>query len=206
MGLPLAVALSRHYSIIGFDVVSARINELRNGIDKTNEVAKEDIKKARLRLTTDSKEIKDADFIIVTVPTPIDKAKNPDLKYVKQVSRTIGQNLKKGAIIVYESTVYPGVIENICAPILEKESGMKCGAEFWLGYSPERINPGDEEHTITNTVKIVSGMDDYSLEKIAEVYSRITSVFKAKSIKTAEAAKVIENIQRDLNIALMNEL
>jgi UDP-N-acetyl-D-galactosamine dehydrogenase len=206
VGLPLAVALSKHYPVIGFDVNSAKIGELNQGIDKTNEVSKEALKKAQLKLTTDPKEIKQADFIIVAVPTPIDNAKRPDLKYIENASELVGANLKKGAIVVYESTVYPGCTEEVCLPILEKESGLKCGVDFKIGYSPERINPGDKEHTINTVTKIVSGIDKDSLNKISEVYSKITSIFKAKSIKIAEAAKVIENIQRDLNIALMNEL
>ena len=208
VGLPLAVAFSKHYSVIGFDVNSVKIDELKNGLDKTNEVSKEELEEANLRLTTDSNLIKEADFVIVAVPTPIDKSNKPNLSYVENASKIVGGNLKKGAIVVYESTVYPGVTEDVCLPILEKESGMECGVDFKIGYSPERVNPGDKAHTIDKIVKIVSGMDDETTDKIAEVYSKIITagVFKARNIKTAEAAKVIENIQRDLNIALVNEL
>jgi UDPglucose 6-dehydrogenase/UDP-N-acetyl-D-galactosamine dehydrogenase len=160
----------------------------------------------RIEATTDPRKIKEADFVIVAVPTPVTKAKDPDLEPVISASKTVGQNLKKGAIVVLESTVYPGVSEELMAPILEKESGMTCGKEFFIGYSPERINPGDEEHTLKNITKIVAGMDKKTTDSLCDLYGLVTTVYRAPNIKTAEAAKVIENIQRDLNIALMNEL
>ena len=208
VGLPLAVEFAKYYTVAGFDVNKEKIEELKKGMDRTNEVSKKSLLKADLILTADPQDIKESDFIIVAVPTPIDDSKKPDLKYVKGASKFVGQNLRKDAIVVYESTVYPGVTEEICLPILEKESGLKCGTDFKIGYSPERINPGDKEHTVDKIIKIVSGMDEESSEIIAKVYSKAikAGVFKAKNIKTAEAAKVIENIQRDLNIALVNEL
>jgi len=159
-----------------------------------------------IEFTSDPQKIKEADFVLIAVPTPVTKSKEPDLSYVKSAAKTVGNNLKKGAIVVLESTVYPGVTEEIVKPILEEKSGMKCGADFKIGYSPERINPGDEAHTLEKITKVVAGMDDETTEILADLYGLITNVYKAKDIKTAEAAKVIENIQRDLNIALMNEL
>jgi UDP-N-acetyl-D-galactosamine dehydrogenase len=206
VGLPLAVAFSKVFSVTGFDVNEKRVNELNNGIDSNCEISKEELLKAKIRYSSDASVISLCNFIIIAVPTPITKNKKPDLSYLEDASRIVGLNLSKGAIVVYESTVYPGVTEEVCLPILEKCSKLKCGIDFKIGYSPERINPGDKKHTVDKVVKIVSGMDSDSLGKIASVYSSITTVFKAVDIKTAEAAKVIENIQRDLNIALMNEL
>jgi len=194
VGLPLAEDFSEHIRTIGY-----RRNQKE--VDKLN--AK---KGNRIEATTDPARIKEADFVIIAVPTPVTKAKDPDMEPVISASETVGRNLKKGAIVVMESTVYPGVTEDIMVPILERESGMKCGKDFKVGYSPERINPGDEEHILRNIYKIVSGMDKETLDDLAELYGLVTNVYKAPTIKTAEAAKVIENVQRDLNIALMNEL
>ena len=193
VGLPLAEAFSRHIQVIGYDVDDAKVAELNND-------------KGGIEFTTDASRIKQADFVIIAVPTPVTKSKDPDLSYVMSAARTIGQNMKKGAIVVLESTVYPGATEEVVKPILEEESGMRCGMDFKIGYSPERINPGDEEHTTESITKIVAGMDAESADRLAGLYGLITSVYRAKDIKTAEAAKVIENVQRDLNIALMNEL
>ena len=193
VGLPLAKEFSKHFRVIGFDVNEEKIRKLGN-VHNDFEV------------TSDPSRIKIADFVIIAVPTPVTKSKQPDLSIVRSASKTVGQNLKKDAIVVFESTVYPGVTEEVVAPILEQESGFVLGEDFKIGYSPERVNPGDEEHTIDKITKIVSGMDEESTERLAELYGKITTVYKAESIKTAEAAKVIENIQRDLNIALMNEL
>jgi len=193
VGLPLAEAFSKHFRVIGFDIDEKKINELNQ-------------KKYNFELTLDPSRIKKADFVIIAVPTPITKSKEPDLSFVKSASRIVGKNLKKDAIVVLESTVYPGVTEEIIGPILEHESGLKIGKDFKIGYSPERINPGDKAHTIDKITKIVSGMDKNSTDELAELYGSITTVYKAQDIKTAEAAKVIENVQRDLNIALMNEL
>jgi len=208
VGLPLAVALSKRQEVIGFDINAKRLETLRKGVDNNRDVPSEELKRARIRYTGDPKDIKEADFIIVAVPTPVNDAHLPDLSPLESSSRTVGRNLRKGAIVVYESTVYPGVTEEFCAPILEKESGLKLGRDFKVGYSPERINPGDKEHTIERIVKVVAGMDKESLETIAAVYGSIITagIHKASSIKVAEAAKVIENTQRDINIALMNEL
>jgi len=209
VGLPLAVEFGKQVRTIGFDVNSRRINELGKAKDVNNETPPEEISVAKLlEFTSDEKKLKEAAFIIVAVPTPVTKNKQPDLSLVEKASEIVGRNLTKGAIVVFESTVYPGVTEDICVPILEKFSGLKCGKGFKIGYSPERINPGDKQHTLTNIIKVVSGMDRETLEEIASVYSMIVKagVFKAKSIKCAEAAKVIENTQRDLNIALINEL
>jgi len=206
VGLPLALALSNHFEVIGFDINKEKINSLNKGIDPTRE---NDLSlKANIRFVSDETELKKANFIIVAVPTPVTEAKHPNLTYLEKSSELVGRNLQRGAIVVYESTVYPGVTEEICLPILEKTSGLKLIDDFKIGYSPERINPGDKEHTIDKVVKIVSGIDKESLEEISKVYSKVTraGIHKAKNIKTAEAAKVIENIQRDLNIALMNEL
>lgn len=209
VGLPLAVAFSKHFNVTGFDVKKERVEELKKGIDRTKEISKEELKKAKIEFTSDPTQIKKSNFIIVAVPTPIhEDTKIPDLKFVESASKVVGENLAKGSIVVFESTVYPGVTEDICVPIIEKYSKLKCGKEWKIGYSPERVNPGDKEHTIEKIVKVVSGMDKESLERIAKVYSTAikAGVHKAPNIKTAEAAKVIENIQRDLNIALMNEL
>jgi len=206
VGLPLATALAKHYSVIGFDINKDKIGELKKGYDRNNEVGKSLILNKNLKFTTNPKVIKDYNFIIIAVPTPVDKAKHPDLTPVIKATQTIGKNLSSGSIIVLESTVYPGVTEEVCVPILEKESNLNYKKDFNVGYSPERINPGDKVHTIDKVVKVVSGDTKKSLKIIAQVYGSITKIFKAKSIKAAEAAKVIENTQRDLNIALMNEL
>src|SRR3989338_2656355 len=206
VGLPLALALSNHFEVIGFDINKEKINSLNKGIDPTRE---NDLSlKANIRFVSDETELKKANFIIVAVPTPVTEAKHPNLTYLEKSSELVGRNLQRGAIVVYESTVYPVVTEEICLPILEKTSGLKLIDDFKIGYSPERINPGDKEHTIDKVIKIISGIDKESLEEISKVYSKVTraGIHKAKNIKTAEAAKVIENIQRDLNIALMNEL
>ena len=198
VGLPLANAFSKHLKVIGYDINEEKIKRL---MDESNT-------KENIEFTTDPSTIKQADFVLICVPTPVTKSKEPDLSYVKSAAEIVGQHLKKGAIVVLESTIYPGVTEEIIAPILdlENESGLKCGADFKIGYSPERINPGDEAHALDKITKIVAGMDEETTEILAELYGLITNVYKAKDIKTAEAAKVIENIQRDLNIALMNEL
>jgi UDP-N-acetyl-D-glucosamine/UDP-N-acetyl-D-galactosamine dehydrogenase len=194
VGLPLAEDFSRHIRTIGYRRDQNKVDELNN------------IPGNRIEATTDPHRIKEADFVIIAVPTPVTKAKDPDLEPVISASKVVGQNLKKGAIVVLESTVYPGVTEEIMGPILERESGFQCGKDFKIGYSPERINPGDVEHILKNITKIVSAMDMQSLDQLSELYGLITNVYQAPDIKTAEAAKVIENIQRDLNIALMNEL
>jgi len=210
VGLPLAIefAKTKLAPVIGFDVNETKIKKLQNGIDPTHEVGDKTVKEAAIGYTSDPTKIKGANFIIVAVPTPIDEKDDPDLSLVASASKIVGQNLAAGSIVVYESTVYPGVTEDLCLPILEQESGLTGGVDFKIGYSPERVNPGDKEHTINKIVKVVSGQDAESLEKIAAVYELVCTagVHRAPTIKTAEAAKVIENIQRDLNIALMNEL
>ncbi|MBW6451263.1 MAG: nucleotide sugar dehydrogenase [DPANN group archaeon] len=213
VGLPLAIEFAKNNQYtIGFDVDSKKINLLKSGKDPIGEIGDTIIsalvKNKVINFTQNPSDIKEADFVIMAVPTPITKNRKPDLSYVEGVAKTVGQNLKMGAIIILESTVYPGVTEDILGPILEKESGMTCGTDFKIGYSPERINPGDTEHTIDKVIKVVSGMDEDSTDKIATLYRTVAKagVFRAKDIKTAEAAKVIENIQRDLNIALTNEL
>ncbi len=209
VGLPLAVEFGKIIKTIGFDLNKKRIAELKKCIDTNNETSTEEIKSASLlEVTDDPKALKQAKFIIVAVPTPITKNKQPDLYCVTSASEIVGKNLTKGSIVVFESTVYPGVTEEVCVPILEKFSNLKFGKDFKVGYSPERINPGDKEHNIKNVIKVVSGSDEETLEIIANVYGLIVKagVYQAESIKVAEAAKVIENTQRDLNIALMNEL
>ena len=192
VGFPLAKAFSKHFKVIGFDVNKQKIDKLKSNNN--------------MMLTSDPSQIKLADFVIIAVPTPVTRSKEPDLSFVKSASRIVGQNLKKGAIVVLESTVYPGVTEEIVGPILEKQSGLILGQDFYIGYSPERVNPGDKAHTIDKITKIVSGMDEKTTNTLALLYGYITNVYKASDIRTAEAAKVIENVQRDLNIALMNEL
>lgn len=208
VGMPLAVAFANKVNVIGFDLNKKKIELYKAGIDPTNEVGNDEIKKTTVEFTADETKLRDAKFHIVAVPTPINSDKTPDLSPVEGASRTVGRNLTKGSIVVYESTVYPGVTEDVCIPILEEESGLKCGRDFKIGYSPERINPGDKVHRLENITKIVSGMDDQSLEEIAKVYEMIieVGVHRAGSIKVAEAAKVVENSQRDINIAFMNEL
>ena len=208
VGMPIAVEFSKHVNVIGFDINKAKIAAYKRGEDPTQEVGNTAIAACSVDWTSDEKRLKEAKFIIVAVPTPINDDTTPDLSPVIGSSTIVGRNLSKGAIVVYESTVYPGVTEETCVPILEKESGLKCGVDFKVGYSPERINPGDKLHRLTNIRKIVSGMDVESLEEIASVYQIVVEagVHKASSIKVAEAAKVIENSQRDINIAFMNEL
>jgi UDP-N-acetyl-D-galactosamine dehydrogenase len=209
VGLPLAVEFGKRYPTIGFDLSSAKVEAYRRHVDPSGEVSTEDlVSAAQLRVTTDPAALKDADFVIVAVPTPIDEAHQPDFGPLLGASESVGRNLKRGATIVYESTVYPGATEEICIPVVEKHSGMKWKQDFFVGYSPERINPGDKEHTLTKIVKVVSGDTPETLERVARVYGSVVTagVHRASSIKVAEAAKVIENTQRDLNIALMNEL
>jgi UDP-N-acetyl-D-glucosamine/UDP-N-acetyl-D-galactosamine dehydrogenase len=208
VGLPLAISLARFADVVGFDISKEKIQQYLDGIDITKEVGNETIKATSAKFTWDEKALRDCKFHIVAVPTPINSDKTPDLKPVIGASKTVGRNLTKGSIVVFESTVYPGVTEDICVPILEQESGLKCGIDFKVGYSPERINPGDKVHRLETIVKVVSGMDKESLEEIANVYEMIidAGVYKAESIRIAEAAKVIENSQRDINIAFMNEL
>ena len=209
VGLPLAVEFGKKFKTIGFDLSEAKIDAYRKHIDPTGEVPTEELQASTmLEPTTDAARLGEADFIVVAVPTPVDDAHQPDFSPLVSASRSVGQNMKKGAIVVYESTVYPGATEEECVPVLEKFSGLKWGVDFNVGYSPERINPGDKEHTLTRIVKVVSGDTPETLAKVAEVYGAVISagVYKASSIKVAEAAKVIENTQRDLNSALMNEL
>ncbi|WP_416326312.1 nucleotide sugar dehydrogenase [[Eubacterium] hominis] len=208
VGMPIAVAFSKHMDVIGFDINSEKINQYKDGYDPTNEIGSEGIKNCKVDFTSDEYRLKEAKFHIVAVPTPVKKDHTPDLTPVEGASKILGRNLSKGSIVVYESTVYPGVTEETCVPILEKESGLKCGIDFKVGYSPERINPGDKIHRLETITKIVSGMDESTLNEIAEVYEVVVKagVYKAESIKVAEAAKVIENSQRDINIAFMNEL
>ena len=208
VGLPIAVYFGRLGKVIAFDVNPKRIEELKRGVDRNHDLPTEELTQTQAEFTLDAARIKEADFVIVTVPTPIDDANRPDLTPLIKASTTVGRNLKRGAIVVYESTVYPGVTEDECVPVLERESGLKCGKDFKVGYSPERINPGDHEHTFTKITKVVSGMDAETLEIVAETYATVVKagVYKASSIKVAEAAKVIENTQRDLNISLVNEL
>ena len=208
VGMPIAVAFSKKVNVIGFDVNKEKINLYKTGIDPTNEVGNETIKKCTVKFTYNAEDLKKSKFHIVAVPTPVKDDHTPDLTPVESASRILGKNLIKGSIIVYESTVYPGVTEDVCVPILEQESGLKCGIDFKVGYSPERINPGDKVHRLETITKIVSGMDEETLEEVAKVYELVVDagVYKAESIKVAEAAKVIENSQRDINIAFMNEL
>ena len=208
VGLPIAVAFGKQAPVIGFDVNQAKVEELRKGIDRTGEVSEKDLAETRITYTWEPTDLKAADFIIVAVPTPINEALQPDLRALRMCSEAIGANMGRGTIVVYESTVYPGVTEEVCLPILEKKSGMKAGVDFKVGYSPERINPGDKEHTLERIVKVVSAQDAESLDIVAETYGKVVKagIHRASSIKVAEAAKVIENTQRDLNIALMNEL
>lgn len=208
VGMPIAVAFSRKVDVIGFDLNKAKIALYQNGIDPTKEVGNEVIKNCKVDFTSDETRLKEAKFFIVAVPTPVNSDHTPDLTPVEGASRIVGRNMPKGSIVVFESTVYPGVTEDICVPILEKESGMKCGVDFKIGYSPERINPGDKVHRLETITKIVSGMDEKTLDEVAKVYELVVEagVHRAESIKVAEAAKVIENSQRDINIAFMNEL
>ena len=208
VGMPIAVAFSRKVKVVGFDLNSAKIELYKSGIDPTNEVGNEAIKSCAVEFTDDPAKLREAKFHIVAVPTPVNTDHTPDLAPVIGASEIVGRNLERGSIVVYESTVYPGVTEDVCIPILERESGLKCGVDFKVGYSPERINPGDKVHRLENIRKIVSGMDAESLEEIKNVYDLVIEVgtYPVSTIKTAEAIKVVENSQRDINIAFMNEL
>ena len=208
VGMPIAVAFARKADVIGFDLNPQKISLYKSGIDPTKEVGNEAIRSTTVCFTADESELKKARFHIVAVPTPVNEDHTPDLEPVEGASAILGRNLTQGSIVVFESTVYPGVTEEICVPILEKESGLKCGVDFKIGYSPERINPGDKVHRLETIKKIVSGMDEETLEIVAKVYELVVEagVYRAESIKVAEAAKVIENSQRDINIAFMNEL
>ncbi len=208
VGMPIAVAFADKVDVIGFDINEKKIQLYKSGIDPTHEVGNDAISTCSVDFTCNENRIKEAKFIIVAVPTPVNQDKTPDLSPVIGASEVVGRNLVKGSIVVYESTVYPGVTENICVPILEKESGLKCGIDFKVGYSPERINPGDKVHRLENITKIVSGMDKESLDEIKNIYDLVIEVgtYPVSTIKTAEAIKVVENSQRDINIAFMNEL
>lgn len=208
VGLPLAIRLARFFTVVGYDCNRARIAELHEGIDRTNEVEEEALRSTSLHFSETPEEIAAKDLYIVTVPTPVDSQGKPDLGPLKMASTTVGKFLKKGSIVVYESTVYPGVTEDFCAPILEECSGLVSGKDFYLGYSPERINPGDKHHTLDTMIKVVAGQTEKVGALLAEVYGKINQgkIFVAKNIKTAEAAKVIENTQRDINIAFINEI
>ncbi len=208
VGLPLAIAFAKQYDVVGYDNNPQRIKELKTFYDKTNEIKAIDLQSTKAKFTGNASDLKDADFHIITAPTPIDSANAPDLTCLLNATETVAKNLKPNDIIVYESTVYPGATEEECVPILEKISGLGVGKDFFVGYSPERINPGDHEHSFENIIKVVSGCDDQTLGIIAETYGAVVKagIFKATSIRVAEAAKVIENTQRDINIAFMNEL
>lgn len=208
VGMPIAVAFAEKANVIGFDLNKNKVELYKKGIDPTKEVGDEIIRNTTVEFTSNPEKLREAKFHIVAVPTPVNNDKTPDLEPIKGASRIVGQNLTKGSVVVFESTVYPGVTEEICLPILEKESSLKCGVDFKIGYSPERINPGDKTHRLENIVKIVSGMDEETLDIVAKVYELVAlaGVHRAPSIKVAEAAKVIENSQRDINIAFMNEL
>lgn len=208
VGMPIAVAFAKKIDVVGFDLNEAKIELYKSGIDPTNEVGNEAIQATTIDFTADETKLREAKFHIVAVPTPVNDDHTPDLTPVESASRIVGRNLTKGSIVVYESTVYPGVTEEVCVPILEKESGLICGVDFKVGYSPERINPGDKVHRLETITKIVSGMDEETLDVVSKVYELVVEagVYPAESIKVAEAAKVIENSQRDINIAFMNEL
>src|SRR5512134_1590186 len=209
VGLPLAVEFGKKYATIGFDLSAEKVAAYKKHVDPTGEVSTDELRAAsQLRVTTDPQALREADFVVVAVPTPIDEAHQPDFRPLLGASESVGKNLKRGAIVVFESTVYPGATEEICVPVIEKHSGLKWKRDFFVGYSPERINPGDREHTLTRITKVVSGDTPETLERVAAVYASVVTagVHRASCIKVAEAAKVIENTQRDLNIALMNEL
>lgn len=208
VGMPIAVAFAKKVKVVGFDLNEKKIELYKRGEDPTNEVGNEAIKATTVEFTADPQKLREAKFHIVAVPTPVNGDHTPDLTPIEGASRILGQNLVRGSVVVFESTVYPGVTEDICVPILEKESGLKCGVDFKIGYSPERINPGDKVHRLETIMKIVSGMDEETLNVVAKVYELVVEagVYRAESIKVAEAAKVIENSQRDINIAFMNEL
>lgn len=207
VGMPIAVEFAKHINVIGFDINEERITEYKQGIDSTNEIG-EAISQTTVDFTADPTKLKEARFIIVAVPTPVKDDNSPDLSPIEGASKTVGQNLTPGSIVVFESTVYPGVTEDICVPIIERESGLKCGIDWKIGYSPERINPGDRVHTLTNIQKVVSGMDEETTNEIKKVYDIVikAGTFPVSNIKTAEAVKVVENSQRDINIAFMNEI
>lgn len=208
VGMPIAVAFAKKINVVGFDLNAAKIELYKNGIDPTREVGDDAIKLTKVEFTADETKLREAKFHIVAVPTPVNDDHTPDLTPVEGASEILGRNLTRGSIVVFESTVYPGVTEEVCVPILERESGLKCGVDFKIGYSPERINPGDKVHRLETIKKIVSGMDEETLEVVAKVYELVVEagVHRAETIKVAEAAKVIENSQRDINIAFMNEL
>lgn len=208
VGMPIAVAFAKKVNVIGYDLNEEKINLYKSGIDPTKEVGNDGIKSTSVEFTADEKRIQDAKFIIVAVPTPVNTDHTPDLTPVIGASEIVGRNITKGSVVVYESTVYPGCTEDVCIPILERESGLKCGIDFKIGYSPERINPGDKIHRLENICKIVSGCDEKALQEIKKVYDLVIEVgtYPVSSIKTAEAVKVVENSQRDINIAFMNEL
>lgn len=208
VGMPIAVEFAKHVKVIGFDINEKKIELYKNGLDPTNEVGSDGIKKTTMLFSATESCLKQAKFIIIAVPTPVKEDNTPDLGPVEDASKIVGRNIQPGSIVVFESTVYPGVTEDICIPILENESGMKCGLDFKVGYSPERINPGDRIHTLTNIRKIISGMDEESVAEIKKVYDIVikAGTFSVSSIKTAEAVKVVENSQRDINIAFMNEV
>lgn len=208
VGLPIAISFSKKIDVIGFDISKEKIKLLNDGIDPTKEVGDEEVKNSKVKFTANESELKDASFHIIAVPTPINEDYTPNLTLVTDACEIVGRNLTKDSIVVFESTVYPGVTEDICIPILERESGLKLGIDFKVGYSPERINPGDKEHRLDNIVKVVSGSDDDALNEISAIYKLVINadIYEAPSIKVAEAAKVIENAQRDINIAFMNEL
>ncbi len=208
VGMPIAVEFAKKIDVIGFDTNNAKIEQYKSGIDPTNEIGNDAIAKTKVLFTSDEEMLREARFFIVAVPTPVNTDHTPDLSPVEGASVVVGRNLQKGSIVVFESTVYPGVTEDVCIPILERSSGLKCGEDFKVGYSPERINPGDRVHTLTNIKKVVSGMDSESLEEIKNVYDLVieAGTYPVSSIKTAEAIKVVENSQRDINIAFMNEL
>ncbi len=208
VGMPIAVAFAKKVNVIGFDINATKVQLYKDGIDPTGEVGNEGVKATTVEFTCDETKLREAEFVIVAVPTPVNTDHTPDLTPVEGASHVVGRNLRKGAIVVYESTVYPGVTEDVCVPILEAESGLKCGKDFWIGYSPERINPGDKIHRLANIKKIVSGMTAECCAEIKKVYDLVIEVgtYPVSSIKTAEAIKVVENSQRDINIAFMNEL
>ncbi len=208
VGMPIAVAFAKKLQVVGFDLNENKIKLYKSGVDPTNEVGNDVIKNTKVDFTADPARLREAKFHIVAVPTPVNDDHTPNLSPVEGASKILGQNLTKGSVVVFESTVYPGVTEDICVPILERESGLKCGFDFKIGYSPERINPGDKVHRLETIVKIVSGMDEETLDTVSKVYELVVEagVYRAQSIKVAEAAKVIENSQRDINIAFMNEL
>lgn len=208
VGLPLALAFGRKTSVVGFDISEMRISALKQGVDYTGEFSQDEIKRSDVTYTTDPNALDECDFIIVAVPTPVNRVHQPDLTQLLSASATVGKHLRPGDIVVYESTVYPGATEEECIPVLEQFSGLRAGVDFYVGYSPERINPGDKEHVLQNIVKVVSAQDERTCDIIAATYEQVVAagVYKASSIRVAEAAKIIENTQRDLNIALMNEL